>query len=63
VLGDQAAAVCVGLTGHAIYRADNPVRNPHGSFRSMRRTAEGGELQLHKSTFGILKRGRGQYDV
>jgi hypothetical protein len=34
-----------------------------GYFRSMLRKAERRELHLHKSVFGILKRGRGQRDV
>lgn len=63
VLGDQAAAVCVVLVDHAMHREDNPVRKPGGYFRAMLRKAERGELHLHKSVFGILKRGRGQSDV
>jgi hypothetical protein len=34
-----------------------------GYFRSMLRKAERGELYLHKSIFGILKRGRGLCDA
>jgi replication initiation protein RepC len=59
MLGEQAAAVCVVLIDHAMHRQDNPVRKPNGYFRSMLRKAERGELHLHKSIFGILKRGRG----
>jgi replication initiation protein RepC len=59
VLGDQAAAVCVVLIDQAMQRPDNPVRKPNGYFRSMIHKAERGELHLHKSVFGILKRGRG----
>jgi replication initiation protein RepC len=55
VLGDQAA-VCVVLIDQAIHRQDNPVRKRNGYFRSMLRKAERGELHLHKSVFGILKR-------
>jgi hypothetical protein len=33
------------------------------SFRSMLRKAESGQLHLHKSVFGIPKRGSGQSDV
>jgi hypothetical protein len=39
----------------------NPVES--GYFRSMLGKAERGELHLHKSVFGILRRGRGQSDV
>jgi hypothetical protein len=63
VLGNQAAAVCVVLIDHAMHREDNPVRKPNGYFRSMLRKAESGELNLHKSVFGILKRGRGPCDA
>ncbi len=63
VLGQQAAAVCVVLIDQAMHREDNPVRKPNGYFRSMLRKAERGELHLHKSVFGILKRSRGQRDA
>jgi hypothetical protein len=63
VLGEQAAAVCVVLIDHAMHREDNPVRKPQAYFRSMLRKAERGELHLHKSIFGILKRGRGLCDA
>jgi Replication protein C C-terminal region len=66
VLGEQAAAVCVVVIDHAMHREDNPVRKPNGYFRSRLRKAERGELHLHRSIFGILKRGRrlidAQYD-
>jgi replication initiation protein RepC len=63
VLGHQAAAVCVVLIDQAMQRPDNPVRKPNGYFRSMIHKAERGELHLHKSVFGILKRGRGLHDA
>ena len=59
----QAATVCVVLSGHAVQRKGSLVRKPNGYFRSMLRKAERGELHLHKSVFGILKRGRGPYDA
>ena len=59
----QAATICVALSGHAVQRKDSSVRQPNGYFRSMLRKAEGGELHLHKSVFGILKRDRGQSDI
>jgi hypothetical protein len=36
----------------------DPVRKPNGYFRSMIRKAESGDLHLHKSVFGILKRSK-----
>jgi hypothetical protein len=53
----------VVLSGHAVQRKGSLVRKPNGYFRSMLRKAERGELHLHKSVFGILKRGRGPYDA
>jgi hypothetical protein len=53
----------VVLIDQAIHREDNPVRKLKGYFRSMLQKAERGELHLHKSVFGILKRDRGQSDV
>jgi replication initiation protein RepC len=58
----QAATVCVVLSGHAVQRKDSLVRKPNGYLRSMLRKTERGELHLHKSVFGILKRGRRQSD-
>jgi replication initiation protein RepC len=59
VLGEQAAAVCVGLIDQAMHREDNPVRRPNGYVRSRLRKADSGEIHWHKSVFGLLKRGRG----
>ena len=63
MLGEQAAAVCVVLIDHAMHREDNPVRKPTGYFRSRLRKAERGELHLHRTIFGILKRRRGLIDA
>jgi hypothetical protein len=49
----------VVLIDYAVHREDNPVRKPRAYFRSMLRKAEREDLHLHKSIFGILKRGRG----
>jgi hypothetical protein len=58
VLDEQAAAVCLVLIDQTMPGEDSPVRQPNGYFRSMLRKAERGELHLHKSVFGILKRSR-----
>ncbi|MBL4864191.1 MAG: hypothetical protein JKY63_04780, partial [Rhodobiaceae bacterium] len=55
-LGRTGASICVLLTDHATQRADDPVRKPAGYFNAMINRAKTGELKLHKSIFGILKR-------
>jgi hypothetical protein len=63
MLGEQAATVCVVLIDYAVHWEDNPVRKPQAYFRSMLAKAERGEWRLHKSIFGILKRGRELIDA
>jgi len=55
-LGRTGASICVLLTDHATQRADDPVRKPAGYFNAMINRAKTGELHLHNSIFGILKR-------
>ncbi len=55
-LGRTGAAICVLLTDQAALRLDDPVRKPAGYFNAMIQRATTGELHLHKSVFGILKR-------
>ena len=55
-LGRTGAAVCVLLTDQAALRLDDPVRKPAGYFNAMIQRATIGDLHLHKSAFGILKR-------
>ncbi len=56
ILGRSGAAICLLITDHAIDREDDPVRKPGGYFRAMVAKARVGELRLHASIFGILKR-------
>ena len=39
------------------------VRNPGGYLREMTARAKKGELNLHGSVFGLLKRGEGEHDA
>ena len=57
VLGEQAAAVCVGLINYAVHREDKAMHKPIGYIRSMLRKAESGELHRHNSLFAMFKRG------
>jgi hypothetical protein len=56
ILGRTGASICVLLTDHATKRADDPVLKPAGYFNAMINRAKTGELKLHNSIFGILKR-------
>ncbi|MCP4933907.1 MAG: hypothetical protein GY927_06790, partial [bacterium] len=58
-LGRTGAAICLLLTDQACMRADDPVKNPAGYFNAMINRAKSGDLHLHKSIFGILKREEG----
>ena len=55
-LGRAGAAICVLITDQATLRENNPVQNAGGYFRGMVAKGQKGELQLHASLFGILKR-------
>jgi hypothetical protein len=55
-LGRSGAAVCVLLTDNATQREDNPVTKPAAYFYAMINRAHAGELHLHNSIFGILKK-------
>jgi hypothetical protein len=55
-LGRTGAAICLLLTDQATQRADDPVRKPAGYFNAMINRAKSGELKLHKSIFGLLKK-------
>lgn len=55
-LGRTGAAICILLTDYATYRDDNPVAKPAGYFNAMINRAKSGDLKLHSSIFGILKR-------
>ena len=55
-LGRTGAAICLLLTDQATQRADDPVTKPAGYFNAMINRANTGELHLHNSIFGILKK-------
>ncbi len=55
-LGRTGAAICVLLTDRAATRDQDAVTNPAGYFKAMINRAQTGELKLHQSIFGILKR-------
>ena len=55
-LGRTGAAICLLLTDQATNRADDPVTKPAGYFNAMINRAKTGELHLHNSIFGILKK-------
>lgn len=60
VLDRQGAALCIIIIDQKAQM--NQIRNPGGYLREMTARAKTGELKLHKSIFGLLKRGREQYD-
>ena len=55
-LSRGGAAICLLLTDQAAQRDNDPVRKPAAYFNAMISRAEKGELHLHKSVFGLLKR-------
>ncbi|WP_386821018.1 plasmid replication protein RepC [Luteolibacter algae] len=55
-LGRTGAAICVLLTDQAALRENDPVTKPAGYFNALVKRAGMGELHLHKSIFGILRR-------
>lgn len=56
VVGRHGAAVCLLVTDRAALRSVDPVRSPAAYFRGMVNRARRGELQLHRSVFGLLER-------
>ncbi|MCP5004716.1 MAG: hypothetical protein GY941_12375 [Planctomycetes bacterium] len=56
LLGRTGATVCLLLTDHAMGRDENPVTKPGAYFYAMLNKAKAGELRLHSSIFGILKK-------
>lgn len=55
-LGRTGAALCLLLTDQAALREHDPVTKPAGYFNALISRAGTGELHLHKSIFGILKK-------
>ncbi|MEH6633079.1 MAG: plasmid replication protein RepC [Halopseudomonas aestusnigri] len=56
VMGALAAAISVMVTDVNQQHPERPVLNPGGFLRGMIKAAKAGELQLHKSVFGIMER-------
>lgn len=56
VLGRGGAAICLLLTDQAAQRELKPVKKPAAYFNAMIKRSKTGDLKLHSSIFGILKR-------
>ena len=56
-IGRLGAAICVLIIDQKQDSPENRVRNPGGYLRAMAQRAKTGELNLHGSIFGLLKRG------
>lgn len=56
-LGRLAAAICIVIIDQKMNLPENQIRNPGGYLRAMVKRAKSGELNLHASIFGLLKRG------
>lgn len=57
-LGRTRAALCVLVTDQGCLREVNSVEKPAAYFRGLVNRAGRGELQLHRTLFGLLKRGQ-----
>ena len=62
-LGRNGAAICLLLTDQAQQREHNPVYKTGAYFNAMINRAQEGELHLHNSVFGILKKEYGQEEA
>ena len=63
ILGRHGAAICVLIIDQKAQDPENPVKNPGGYLREMTARAKKGELKLHRSVFGLLKRGDEKHDA
>jgi len=63
ILGRHGAAICVMIIDQKAQDPHDPVRNPGGYLREMTARAKKGELNLHGSVFGLLKREKEKYDA
>lgn len=63
VLGRHGAALCVVIIDRKAQDPDHLVRNPGGYLRAMVAQSKKGELNLHGSIFGLLKRAEGSFDA
>ena len=55
-IGREGATLSLILADRGVSRTENPVRNPAAYFNSMIIRAKAGDLHLHRSVFGHLKR-------
>lgn len=64
-LGRHGAAICIMVIDQKSQATDpaDRVRNAGGYLREMTARAKKGELNLHGSVFGLLKRGTGEHDA
>lgn len=64
-LGRHGAAICIMIIDQKAQALDpsDRVRNPGGYLREMTVRAKKGELNLHGSVFGLLKRDIGEHDA
>lgn len=60
VLGRSVAAVALLITDRAALREDGGARAPAAYFRGLARRAEAGELRLHSTLFGLVRRDGGE---
>ena len=63
ILGRHGAAICIMIIDQKAQDPHDPVRNPGGYLREMTTRAQKGELNLHGSVFGLLKREKEKYDA
>ena len=63
ILGRHGAAICIMIIDQKAQDPNDPVRNPGGYLREMTARAKKGDLNLHGSVFGLLKRGRENLDA
>ncbi len=56
ILGKSGAAICVMIIDQKVQNEEQTIRNPGGYLREMTARAKRGELNLHRSVFGLLRR-------
>lgn len=60
-IGRLGAAICIVIIDQKMNLPENRVRNPGGYLRAMAQRAKTGDLNLHGSIFGLLKREKGDH--
>ena len=63
VMGRSGAAICVMVIDQKAQDPQLKIRNPGGYLREMAARARKGQLNLHGSVFGLLKRGESKHDA